>query len=198
MDNALEEAEHWLKLNEGAAKENKCSLKKKQVSEKNWARPSSGMLKCNVHSSWINGQCHFGGAWILRDESGKPVYHARDAFLPVMNRISAELSCILWTIKSMWDLRVRRMELWSECGAAIGVLSNPQKWPLFRSASDQILQSLSGFNSVCFKLSSSKANYIARDIARSVTKEGRFNSYLALGGPAWLQNKIEEESRVLF
>ncbi|CAN6868063.1 unnamed protein product, partial [Brassica oleracea] len=29
-----------------------------------------------------------------------------------------------------------------------------------------------------------------RDIARSVLLDSRFQSYLALGGPAWLHNKI--------
>ncbi|KAL9299214.1 putative protein phosphatase 2C-like protein 45 [Arabidopsis thaliana] len=44
-------------------------------------------------------------------------------------------------------------------------------------------------------VSSSKANSIARDIAISVTRDGRFRSYLARGGPGWLLSRIEEDKR---
>lgn len=33
-----------------------------------------------------------------------------------------------------------------------------------------------------------------QEIALSVTQPGRFHSYLALGGPAWLHNRIQEEA----
>ncbi|EFH44688.1 hypothetical protein ARALYDRAFT_915690 [Arabidopsis lyrata subsp. lyrata] len=48
---------------------------------------------------------------------------------------------------------------------------------------------------VRFKISSPKANTLAKAIACSVTRDGRFNSYLASGGPAWLHTRIEEERR---
>ncbi|VYS58764.1 unnamed protein product [Arabidopsis thaliana] len=51
------------------------------------------------------------------------------------------------------------------------------------------------FFRVIFKVSSSKANSIARDIAISVTRDGRFRSYLARGGPGWLLSRIEEDKR---
>ncbi|CAA0358008.1 unnamed protein product [Arabidopsis thaliana] len=51
------------------------------------------------------------------------------------------------------------------------------------------------FFRVIFKVSSSKANSIARDIAKSVTRDGRFRSYLARGGPGWLLSRIEEDKR---
>ena len=51
------------------------------------------------------------------------------------------------------------------------------------------------FFRVIFKVSSSKANSIERDIAISVTRDGRFRSYLARGGPGWLLSRIEEDKR---
>ncbi|VYS61986.1 unnamed protein product [Arabidopsis thaliana] len=51
------------------------------------------------------------------------------------------------------------------------------------------------FFRVIFKVSSSKANSIERDIAISVTRDGRFSSYLARGGPGWLLSRIEEDKR---
>ncbi|CAF2099875.1 unnamed protein product [Brassica rapa] len=39
-----------------------------------------------------------------------------------------------------------------------------------------------------------KTNFIARDISRSVLRDGRYRTYLALGGPAWLHNRIRNEA----
>ncbi|CAG7862478.1 unnamed protein product, partial [Brassica rapa] len=43
---------------------------------------------------------------------------------------------------------------------------------------------------VAFETEFFDSNQIAREIARSVLRDGRFNSYLALGGPAWLHQRI--------
>lgn len=51
------------------------------------------------------------------------------------------------------------------------------------------------FRKLSFKLSSSHANGVARDIAKSVTRDGRLQSYLGLGGPSWLASRIEEDQR---
>lgn len=45
------------------------------------------------------------------------------------------------------------------------------------------------------KLSTAQANKAARKIAMNVKKEGRFNSYLAVGGPALLHSTIEEDRK---
>ncbi|KAL0752120.1 hypothetical protein Bca101_034123 [Brassica carinata] len=37
------------------------------------------------------------------------------------------------------------------------------------------------------------ANMIAREIAESILRNGHFQSYLALGGPAWLHQRILTE-----
>lgn len=49
------------------------------------------------------------------------------------------------------------------------------------------------FSSVAFEVEGAHANTIARDIAKSVMKDKRFQSYLALGGPAWLHQRITAE-----
>lgn len=47
------------------------------------------------------------------------------------------------------------------------------------------------FMSVSFEEEKVSANGIARDIAKSVLKDGGFQSFLALGGPAWLIRSYE-------
>ncbi|KAF3485366.1 hypothetical protein F2Q69_00056991 [Brassica cretica] len=109
-----------------------------------------------------------GAAWILRDHQGNVLFHSRDAFTPSWYRLFAELRCICWALQSIHDMGFRDVVL--------------------------IKEVCSGFDSVTFEQKSTYSNSIARDIARSVTQDGRFHSYLALGGPVWLHNRIQEEA----
>lgn len=36
-----------------------------------------------------------GGSWIIGDSSGAALFHARDAFTPVTNRMAAEMRCVV-------------------------------------------------------------------------------------------------------
>ncbi|EOA29646.1 hypothetical protein CARUB_v10015148mg, partial [Capsella rubella] len=155
--------------------------------------PAVGVLKCNVHCSWINELCFSGGAWLLRNHDGEAMCHAWDAFLPHQNRISAELSCIYWCLKSLKDLHITSCEVWSDCHAALSALANPVAWPKYQSILDNFAGCLQSMEVISFYVSSPKENVVTRDIAKSVTREGRLTSYLSLGGPAWLHEKIERD-----
>lgn len=45
-----------------------------------------------------------------------------------------------------------------------------------------------------FELEPVSSNAIMRHISRSATRDGRFQSYLALGGPAWLHDRLLREA----
>lgn len=53
-----------------------------------WSKPSPGVLKCNVSSSWVGSRYHFSG-----DFTGSAVYHARDAFCRLKPVNSRALMC---------------------------------------------------------------------------------------------------------
>ncbi|CAH8276923.1 unnamed protein product [Arabidopsis lyrata] len=152
--------------------------------ETRWSKPAWGRLKCNMHTSWTKDIHHCGGAWLLRNHVGDAVLHARDAFLPMFNREAAELHCILWCLQSLHQVHVDSCEIWSDCTAAIRALAQPNDWPKYRSILYKIVQVIRVMRDVSFPISSLKANSLARDIVCSVTRDGRFNSYLASGGPA--------------
>ncbi|KAL0865884.1 hypothetical protein Bca101_045002 [Brassica carinata] len=76
----------------------------------------------------------------------------------------------------------------------INALANISAWPRYRTLLDTIAGIRSSFNGVFFEQESAKTNSIVRDIARSVLKDGRFQSYLALGSPTWLHNRIRNEA----
>lgn len=54
-----------------------------------WVRPRVGMLKCNLHASWLNASSMVGGAWLLRDSFGDVMFHALDAFVSSSSRLEA-------------------------------------------------------------------------------------------------------------
>ncbi|CAL9240060.1 unnamed protein product, partial [Arabidopsis halleri] len=180
---AMEEATNWSKQNEVAAQEHNRAITRTNLAEKMWSKPVNGIIKCNMSSSWINSSFMCGGAWIARDDNGAAVFHARDAFLPAFNKITATLRCILWMLQSVSDLHLTNIEVWSDCAPAIEALNNPEKWPRYRTDLGYINNLLPSFRWCKFKASLPQANSIARDIAKSVTRDGRFQSYLALGGP---------------
>ncbi|XP_010456591.1 PREDICTED: uncharacterized protein LOC104738050 [Camelina sativa] len=162
-----------------------------------WCHPCVGYVKCNVNADWRNPDTLSGVSWIARDCRGRVLYHAREAFTESPNRIVAELRCILWAIQSLRDLRVGKVIISSDCQAAIAALNNPRYWPQYRRLLDEIsrtARSLS-FEFIAFEVVSCHSNTIARDIAYSVVKDGRYNSYLASDGPSWLSNRIRSEAQ---
>lgn len=59
---------------------------------------------------------------------------------------------------------------------------------------DKVKRLISCFDSLSWETEDPKANSIVRDISRSVLRDGRFQSYLALGGPAWLHDRLAREA----
>ena len=147
-----------------------------------------------MNASWRNATAMVGAAWILRDHQGNVLFHSRDAFTPSWYRLFAELICICWALQSIHDMGFRDVVLGIDSHDAFQAISNAIAWPRYRHLLDKIKEVRSGFDSVTFEQKSTYSNSIARDIARSVTQDGRFHSYLALGGPVWLHNRIQEEA----
>nr|VDD44581.1 unnamed protein product [Brassica oleracea] len=46
---------------------------------------------------------------------------------------------------------------------------------------------------IAFEVESRGSNKVAIEIAKSVLRDGRLQSYLALGGPSWLHDLIQTE-----
>ncbi|XP_019097380.1 PREDICTED: uncharacterized protein LOC109131164 [Camelina sativa] len=163
-----------------------------------WCRPCVGYVKCNVNADWRNPEAMSGVSWIARDCWGRVLYHAREAFTKSRNRIVAELRCILWAVQSLRDLHVGRMIISSDCQAAIAALDKPWRWPQYWELLDAIrrtvVESLS-IESITYEVVSCHSNTIARDIAYSVVKDGRYHSYLASDGPSWLSHRIRSEAQ---
>ncbi|XP_018473662.1 uncharacterized protein LOC108844873 [Raphanus sativus] len=159
-----------------------------------WQRPQQGVIKCNIHANWRSAAFLIGVSWISRDHQGNVLHHARDALTSSPNRIEAELRCTIWAMQSLKDLGFPHIIIGLDLLSAFQAIVNVVNWPRFRHLLRSIDKLRESFQSVEFEHESQSTNIIARDIARSVLRDGRFRSYMALGGPAWLHDRIQREA----
>ncbi|KAG2318523.1 hypothetical protein Bca52824_011736 [Brassica carinata] len=192
VSNAEEEASLWFEVKEQA------TLTERQNSnppdKERWCPPMQGTVKCNVHVNWRNKTLQCGGAWMARDHTGNVLFHGCDAFTPSISRLAAELRGIIWVLQSARDLHFHTVSIASDHVETIEAISTPASWPRFRFLLELIAGFCSLFSYVAFEVEGVCANTIARDIAKSVMKDGQFQSYLALGGLAWLHQRIAAEA----
>ncbi|KAF3536980.1 hypothetical protein F2Q69_00019599 [Brassica cretica] len=78
----------------------------------------------------------------------------------------------------------------------INAVMRQSNWPRFRALLSRVRILCLSFPSVAFESESASSNGIAREIAKSVLRDGRFHSYLAMGGPAWLHQQIFREANL--
>ena len=195
IQQACEEARIWNELNDDPAGE---TVGTGLLDEsKNWEPPIYGFAKCNIHANWRNAKLHSGGAFIIRDSSGNVLHHARDAFTFSPNRLTSELRCMEWALQSMQDLGYKEIIIASDLHDLITAVTKSTEWPRFRLLLHRISNLCLQFEAVAFETESSLSNSIARKIAKSVLRDGRFQSYLALGGPAWLHQQIFREAALI-
>lgn len=99
-------------------------------------------------------------------------------------------------MSSLSDLHLPEVTIVSDFTDAIEEIQRPSSWPRYRIFTENIRVLSRRFSRCCFDLEKPGANLIAREIAKSVTREGLFQSYLALGGPSWLHVRIQREAHI--
>lgn len=98
-----------------------------------------------------------------------------------------------WTLQSLKDLAYDKVVVGSDSHVLVEAVMNPTKWPRFRASLQKIHTLYASFASVAFETESRLSNKVVREIAKSVLRDGRLQSYLALGGPAWLHRLIQAD-----
>lgn len=188
----MEEAKLWEELNRKQSPPISCQMS--SGLDRRWTPPPQSQVKCNIHANWRNDKLHCGGSWIMRDHQGNVKHHARDAFTSSPDRLTAELRVLIWVLQSLRDLYVQEVVIGSDFGALVDALKRPLEWPKYRWLVQQVVGLTGAFSMVCFEIETVSSNFVAREIAKSVLRNGLFQSYLALGGPSWLQDRIRRES----
>ncbi|KAG2275937.1 hypothetical protein Bca52824_058492 [Brassica carinata] len=195
VQTALEEATLWHELNRvessGVTMPNDLGVPKQ------WTPPTPGLVKCNFHAIWRNNRYHSGGAWITWNHMGAVGMHTRDAFAPSPDKLSTEMECLLWVLRSLRDLRLEEVSIGTDSSSLLEAIKNPSRWPRYRGFLSQIAAVCTEFEVISFEVESSDSNQVARKIAKSVLRDGRFQSYLGMGGPSWLHDLIRTEVTIV-
>lgn len=99
--------------------------------------------------------------------------------MPMAQRITGLLRnedmCILWALEGFRGSHYWKVELVSDCVMAMTKLLQPRSRPRYENLSDKIGFEVCDFHSVW-----TLVNTIGRAIAKSVTREVRFQSYMAV------------------
>ncbi|XP_048613193.1 uncharacterized protein LOC125574792 [Brassica napus] len=195
LSRAMEEAGMWLTVNSGVESTATPAVAPTiETPKRTWSKPPRGLLKCNVGTSWQPSNLGSGASWIVRDEIGNPVIHSRRAFSGVLSELEASLRSLAWSIMALSDLHLDKVIIEFSCVMMAEALLNPTKFPEVQYLIQETLQSLHRFSTYTLNHVEPEKNRVAKLIAVSVTKDQRYQSYVAQGGPAWLAHTIQREA----
>ena len=195
LSRAMEEAGMWLTVNSCVESTATPAVAPTiETPKRTWSKPPRGLLKCNVGTSWQPSNLGSGASWIVRDEIGNPVIHSRRAFSGVLSELEASLRSLAWSIMALSDLHLDKVIIEFSCVMMAEALLNPTKFPEVQYLIQETLQSLHRFSTYTLNHVEPEKNRVAKLIAVSVTKDQRYQSYVAQGGPAWLAHTIQREA----
>lgn len=187
----MEEVEQWYMLNTAAPRD---TVERPCLQNcDRWLPPEEGVIKCNIHANWRSTALHSGIASIARDQAGNVSHHARDAITHAPNPMVAEIRYVIWSLTSLSDIGVTKVIIASDYNEVVEAIKAPLQWPRYRDLLQQVMKLKDKFAMVAFEGETITANGIVRDIAKSVLRDGRFQSYLAWGGPSWLHDRLARE-----
>ncbi|XP_048599635.1 uncharacterized protein LOC125579819 [Brassica napus] len=159
-----------------------------------WEKPCQSFVKRNIDSSWINETVNTGVSWILRNNSGEPMMHSRRSFSSIPTKLEAELLSFTWAIDCLSDLRCDRVVFESSSYLAGEAILMPEKFLGYQDLLGYICFKLTNFNLWNISYVHLEGNRCAHEIALSVTRDHRYQSYIARGGPFWLRALTLEEA----
>ncbi|KAF2589497.1 hypothetical protein F2Q70_00041693 [Brassica cretica] len=136
------------------------------------------------------------GAWIARDNNGVALIHSRRAFSNAQDPLTAALISLLWSINDLRSLRMDKIIFETSSYCLRDAFLHPVANAPHRQLITAILNSLKGFVDWRVEHVVPDNNKVASLIAASVTKEHRHQSYVASGGPSWLQAMLSQEADV--
>ncbi|KAG2314811.1 hypothetical protein Bca52824_017933 [Brassica carinata] len=187
---ALEEADIWYQL-----LHNKDSPPTTRNATTTWEKPPSDVVKCNVGMAWVNAGPLTGSSWIVRDCQGLPLHHSRQALANSPSKRESDLKTLLWAVQAMGDLHHTKILFEASSIEVRQSLLNPLNFPDLFPLIRKILDLLHCFDKWTISHVSDQKNRVANAIAGSVISDTRTQSYVATGGPRWLQQMIHEDAR---
>lgn len=188
----MEDASLWFETNQPDTEQHR-SPRLPQDSSVKWLRPPVGFAKCNIGTSWVGPNSNSGAAWILRDDQGKPILHSRRAFSNLNSEREAELVGLHWAISDMIAIRRQKVIFESSNALARESVMQPADYKELHGLLEGINRQLSRLRDWSVDHVRLERNTIADDLAKSVTADRRYQSFIATGGPSWLQSRLADE-----
>lgn len=108
----------------------------------------------------------------------------RDNRLPLRRR---ERESLLGAIESMQSHHVTKVIFEVDFADLVGAVTKPKAWPAFRYQGAELKKALVNFQEWSIVVVLSGANRFAQAIAKNVTREKRFQYYVAMGNPQLLK-----------
>ena len=130
----------------------------------------------------------------MRDEKGTTILHSMRAFSNIGTIEEAELRAINWAVCDMVSTRQQKIIFESSCVLARDILIAPSEFSEMGHFTNDIHFHLSALQDWSFHHCEQKRNVIAQERATSVTTDHRYHSYIVLGGPTWLLQRIVNEA----
>ncbi|XP_010468497.1 PREDICTED: uncharacterized protein LOC104748579 [Camelina sativa] len=180
LDTVQKCREDWMEWSEAQKRDNENGEESEVDGEGN-----QGIQR--VHESLV------GCSWALRDHNGVVLLHSRTAFVGVKDKLDAHFQRLIWAIECMRNHRVKKVIFAMQENCLVKALTNPNAWPSLRYQSMEVARSRGLFKDWKFFLKNLSSNRGAFMIAQSVTMEGRLQSYVAAGHPAWLDGVFAAE-----
>ncbi|CAN6858026.1 unnamed protein product, partial [Brassica oleracea] len=191
---ALEEADEWFDVNFKVPQAQPVQVETINSSV-SWSPPPASLLKCNVGVSWNSAERICGAAWIIRNHDGKALLHSRRAFTGVNSKLEADLQGFCWVMESLMSTHHTNIIVESDCGMAREAILNPTRFPWFGYLLEKVIHALPFLYPCSLEHVEGARNKVAEEIAVSVTRDHRCQSYVASGGPRWLLDILESEAR---
>ncbi|KAL0658434.1 hypothetical protein Bca4012_079019 [Brassica carinata] len=146
LQQAGEEARVWHELN--VVQQNMEVRNGLCDENKRWEPALAGYAKCNIHANRRNAKLHSGTALFIRDYNGNVLHHARVALTFSPNRLTAELRCLEWALRSMKDLAYQEIVVEPDFHEPIEAVMQSSEWPRFRVLLQRINALCASFASI--------------------------------------------------
>lgn len=193
VDTAMNEATIWLKV-QGLLSGTAAPLQLNQGTHIGWEKPPHSFVKCNVGSSWVPSSGVCGTAWLLRDANGKVILHSRRAFSGITSALQADLLAVSWAASAIKDLKIQKVILEYSSPYVGLALANPVDHPLHYQSCHHLLRDIHSMHNCSLQHVPDICNSPALEIAMSVTRDNRSQSYVARHGPIWLASLLSQEA----
>ncbi|XP_048635088.1 uncharacterized protein LOC125608687 [Brassica napus] len=195
VSKADEDAIIWTQL-QRHDQEEPSSLSRGMLYRRSWEPPPLDMIKCNVGVSWRSGSQVSGSAWIIRDSQGQAISHSRRSYSACRSLTEAGLNALFWAVEAVKNMRMNKIILEVSSPEVYEIITNSRCNVRRCALTDKVLHQLSSINHYHLTYVHVEANQVAEEIALSVTRDTRLQSYVAHGGPAWLRTLILKEAEV--